>query len=55
LVEDAIEIFKVGYKVLLIDSNYNRLPISKEITRVKEWDDIYNEIILYSNRKFNIA
>ncbi|WP_432665465.1 5' nucleotidase, NT5C type [Wukongibacter baidiensis] len=53
--ENAVEISKAGFKVLLIDCNYNRLPIPKEITRVKEWDDIYNEIILYSNRKLNVA
>ncbi|WP_432401325.1 5' nucleotidase, NT5C type [Wukongibacter sp. M2B1] len=52
--ENALEISKAGYKVLLIDCNYNRLPIPKEIVRVKDWDDIYNEIILYSDRKLKL-
>jgi len=52
--ENALELSKSGFKVLLIDCNYNRLPTPKEVTRVKDWDEIYTEINRYSNRKLKL-
>lgn len=55
--ENALELSDAGFKVLLIDCNYNRYSIPKEITRVKDWDEIYNEIEKYyfEKIKLNVA
>lgn len=52
--ENALELSKAGFKVLLIDCHYNRSPLSKEITRVKDWDEIYEEIARYSAEKLKL-
>jgi len=38
--ENAIQLAASGIKVLLIDCNYNRQPLTKGITRVYCWQDI---------------
>lgn len=52
--ENALELSQAGFKVLLIDCNYNRLPIPKEVTRVKDWDEIYEEIVKYYYDKLKL-
>ncbi|QXE18941.1 hypothetical protein [Clostridium sp. 001] len=42
--ENAIELSKSNFKVLLVDTNYNRLPLNQNITRVLNWNEIYNTI-----------
>jgi uncharacterized HAD superfamily protein len=41
---NALQLSENGFKVLLIDTNYNRKPLNDNITRVFSWDEI-NEII----------
>ena len=55
--ENALELCEAGFKVLLIDCNYNRLAIPKEITRVRDWNQIYNEInsYIYNKLKLEVA
>lgn len=45
--ENAIQLAKAGYEVLLIDCYYNRLPLIPGITRVYDWAEIYDEIEEY--------
>ncbi|MBD7911875.1 MULTISPECIES: hypothetical protein [Clostridium] len=42
--DNAMELSNAGFKVLLIDTNYNRKPINKNIIRVCNWYEIH-EII----------
>jgi Uncharacterized conserved protein len=42
--DNSIQLSNAGFKVLLIDTNYNRLPLNENITRVHNWKEIY-EII----------
>ncbi|GIM29501.1 nucleotidase [Clostridium polyendosporum] len=42
--DNAIQLSENGFKVLLIDTNYNRNPINDRITRVYNWNDIYTFI-----------
>lgn len=42
--ENSIQLSQYGLKVLLIDTNYNRKPLNENITRVFNWNEIY-EII----------
>lgn len=42
--ENALQLSENGFKVLLIDTNYNRKPLNKNIVRVLNWNEIY-EII----------
>ena len=49
--ENALEIALAGFDVLLIDTNYNRLPLIPGIIRVYDWLDIYEEVSLYHNRQ----
>jgi uncharacterized HAD superfamily protein len=49
--DNAIQLSSAGFKVLLIDTNYNRKPLNENIVRVYNWKDIYtiiNELILQS-------
>lgn len=49
--ENALQLSENDFKVLLIDTNYNRMPLNKNITRVSNWneiDDIIKELILQS-------
>jgi len=41
---NALQLSENGFKVLLIDTNYNRKPLNKNIIRVFNWNEIY-EII----------
>jgi uncharacterized HAD superfamily protein len=38
--ENAVQLSKYGFKVLLIDTNYNRKPLNENITRVFSWNEI---------------
>ncbi|WP_368489843.1 hypothetical protein [Clostridium sp. BJN0013] len=40
--ENALELSQNGFKTLLIDTNYNRMPLNKNITRVFDWNEIYD-------------
>lgn len=42
--DNAIELSNSGYLVLLLDTNYNKKPINRNIKRVNNWIEIY-EII----------
>lgn len=42
--DNAIQLSTAGYKVLLIDTNYNRKPLNENITRVHNWKEIYSII-----------
>lgn len=39
--ENAVQLSKNGFKVLLIDTNYNRMPLNENIIRVFNWNEIY--------------
>ena len=41
---NALELSENGFKVLLLDTNYNRKPLNKNIIKVSKWNEIY-EII----------
>ncbi|MFT8351645.1 5' nucleotidase, NT5C type [Clostridium saccharoperbutylacetonicum] len=49
--DNAIELSASGFKVLLIDTNYNRDPINKNITRVYNWMEILENINKMSKEK----
>jgi uncharacterized HAD superfamily protein len=49
--ENALDLFSAGFKVLLIDCYYNRMPLPKGIIRVKNWDEIHGEIIKFYREK----
>ncbi|MBC2582670.1 5' nucleotidase, NT5C type [Clostridium sp. DJ247] len=42
--DNAIQLSNAGFKVLLIDTNYNRKPINENILRVYNWKEIYSII-----------
>lgn len=42
--DNAIQLSENGFKVLLIDTNYNRKPTNDRITRVYNWNEIYTVI-----------
>ncbi|MBE6069590.1 MAG: hypothetical protein E7211_18160 [Clostridium lundense] len=47
--DNAVQLSNAGFKVLLIDTNYNRKPLNEGITRVYNWTEIYgiiNELFL---------
>lgn len=37
---NSLDLSENGFKVLLLDTNYNRLPLNENITRVKDWHEI---------------
>jgi uncharacterized protein len=39
--DNAIQLSQAGFKVLLLDTNYNRMAIDDNIIRVHNWKDIY--------------
>lgn len=39
--DNAIQLSNAGFKVLLIDTTYNRKPINENIIRVYNWNQIY--------------
>lgn len=48
--KNALQLSENGFKVLLLDTNYNRKPLNSNIIRVFNWDEIYEiikEIPLY--------
>lgn len=49
--DNALELSNIGFKVLLIDTNYNRHPLNNNITRVFDWYDIYYEVNKYAITK----
>ncbi|MFT9498194.1 hypothetical protein [Anaerosolibacter sp.] len=52
--ENAIQLALAGFEVLLMDCNYNRLPLIPGITRVYDWKEVYKvieEYIAGSNEK----
>lgn len=42
--DNAMQLSKEGFKVLLLDANYNRLPLNENIVRVYSWKEIYSII-----------
>jgi hypothetical protein len=42
--ENAQELSKAGFKVLLVDTTYNRQPACDNMTRVFSWSEIYSII-----------
>lgn len=42
--DNALQLSNAGFKVLLIDTNYNRKPINENILRVYNWNEIYSII-----------
>ena len=42
--DNALQLSSSGFTVLLLDTNYNRLPLPKGVKRVYDWREIYNEI-----------
>ena len=49
--DNAVQLSKAGFKVLLLDANYNRLPLNENIVRVFSWKEIYsiiNKLLLQS-------
>lgn len=38
---NALELSENGFKALLIDTNYNRKPLNKNIIKVLDWNEIY--------------
>lgn len=42
--DNALQLSSSGFKVLLLDTYYNRLPLNSNITRVNDWSDIYKII-----------
>lgn len=42
--DNAIQLSSSGFKVILIDTNYNKGPLNENILRVYDWNEIY-EII----------
>ena len=49
--ENAIELSNNGFKVILIDTNYNRLPLNNNIIRAYSWDEILQIISEMSKEK----
>ena len=45
--ENAIQLALAGFEVLLMDCNYNRLPLIPGITRVYNWKEVYKVIEEY--------
>ena len=49
--DNAVQLSTAGFKVLLIDTNYNRKPLNDNIVRVYNWKEIYytiNKLLLQS-------
>lgn len=49
--DNAIELSNHGFKVLLIDTNYNRAALSHNIIRVYNWKEIFRIITKLSKEK----
>jgi len=49
--DNAVNLSNAGFKVLLLDTNYNRKPLNENVVRINNWKEIYsiiNELILQS-------
>ena len=49
--ENALQLSEAGFRVLLLDTNYNRKPLNENIVRVYSWKEIYsiiNKLLLQS-------
>jgi len=49
--DNAIQLSEAGFKVLLMDTNYNRKKLTENIIRVYSWKEIYviiNELLLHN-------
>ncbi|HEY8804925.1 MAG TPA: hypothetical protein VIM42_07455 [Clostridium sp.] len=49
--DNAVQLSIAGYKVLLMDTNYNQKPLNENIVRVYNWKEIHsiiNELLLQS-------
>jgi len=49
--DNAIQLSTAGFKVLLVDTNYNQKPLNDNIVRVYNWKEIHsiiNEMLLQS-------
>lgn len=42
--DNAIQLSSSGFKVILINTNYNRGPLNENIIKVYEWNEIYSII-----------
>lgn len=49
--DNAILLSNAGFKVILIDTNYNRLPLNNNIIRALNWNDISQIINEIKERK----
>lgn len=49
--DNAIELSNSGFKVILLDTNYNRLPLNHNIIRVHNWMEISQIITKISREK----
>lgn len=49
--DNALQLSEYGFRVLLIDTNYNRKPINDNITRVYDWNEIYKIITECSEQR----
>jgi len=46
--DNAVQLSNSGFKVILIDTNYNKLPLNDNIIRAYNWNEIFeiiNEIL----------
>lgn len=48
---NALDLSSNGFKVLLIDTNYNRLPLNENIIRVYDWEEIFSIINKYTSKE----
>lgn len=49
--DNAIELSNNGFKVILMDTNYNKLPLNENITRVSNWNEVLQIITELSQKK----
>lgn len=42
--DNAVQLSNAGFKVLLMDTNYNRKPLNENITRIYNWIEAYKII-----------
>lgn len=49
--DNAVKLSTSGFKVLLLDTNYNRLPLNENIIRVYNWEEILEFINKISKEK----
>ena len=49
--ENALDLSNNGFKVILLDTNYNRLPLNSNITRAYSWNEVLEIITEISKEK----